>query len=81
MNTTEQVDRITYRLEINGTKVNCLIWGIALSEKRVYDSIEDLPPWMQSKLSVLMLLDPDKINNEITDVGKRISKRVFWIYE
>jgi|CryBogDrversion2_2_1035213.scaffolds.fasta_scaffold131003_2 hypothetical protein len=81
MNTEQHVDIITYRLEIKDTKVNCLVWGIAESEERVYDSVEDLPEWMQSKLSVLMVLDPNKINNDVPTVGKRISSRVFWIYE
>jgi hypothetical protein len=81
MNTEQHVSRITYRLEIKDTKINCLIWGIAESEERVYDSVEDLPKWIQSKLSVLMVLDPNKINNDVPTVGKRISDRVFWVYE
>lgn len=46
-----------------------------------YDGAECLPGWMQRKLSVLMTLDPDKVNEELPGIGRRISEYVYWVRE
>ena len=48
--------------------------------KSHYESVDELPKWVQDKLAVLMLLDPDKVNEEIESVGRRISKDIFWVF-
>lgn len=55
-------------------------WSLSGEDETVYTSSDNLPPWMISKLAVLMLFDPDKINEEIPGVGRRISAAVFWVY-
>ena len=46
-----------------------------------YDSVEVLPQWVQDRLAVLMVLDPTQINEEISGVGRRISRNVFWVWQ
>jgi len=48
--------------------------------KKWYESIDELPKWVQDKIAVLMLLDHTKTNEEIENVGRRISKDVFWVF-
>lgn len=44
-----------------------------------YESLDNLPKWVQDKLSVLMLLDYNNINHMIDKVGRRISEEIFWV--
>ena len=48
--------------------------------KKWYESIDELPKWVQDKLAVLMLLDHTKQNTEIENVGRRINKHVYWVF-
>lgn len=48
--------------------------------KSFYESVDELPKWVQDKLAVLMLLDPKKLNEEIESVGRRISEDIFWVF-
>ena len=74
-----------YRLEVNENcliTVECydLIENFAPELRPCYDAAKDLPKWAQEKLAVLMVLDPDEPTGEIEGVGRRINRRVFWIY-
>jgi hypothetical protein len=44
----------------------------------VYESVEDLPKWMQERLAVLMVAG---VNNEVLSVGTNVNAHVFWIDE
>lgn len=48
--------------------------------KNHYESVDELPKWVQDKLSVLMLLDHNVTNNEVKTVGRRISEDIFWVF-
>lgn len=48
--------------------------------KSFYESVDELPKWVQDKLAVLMLLDPKKVNEEVESVGRRISENIFWVF-
>ena len=48
--------------------------------KNCYETLDDLPNWVQDKLAVLMLLDHTKVNEEVKGVGRRISKNVYWVF-
>ena len=75
-----------YRLQINhdhsvDVDVYDMIEKFAPELEKYYSSVNDLPIWVQRKLSVLMLLDVSKINEEIDQVGKRINKNIFWVFK
>lgn len=71
----------TYRIAVepNG-RVNITTWGLAEDIDRSYDSVDDLPQWMQRKIAVLMIFDPEKPMEEIKGIGRRISRATFWVY-
>ena len=74
-----------YRVRINeklGIDIECydLLENWYPELEKHYEVIGDLPKWVQEKLAVLMVLDPDIPNGEITGIGRRISQRVFWVY-
>jgi hypothetical protein len=46
-----------------------------------YNHLDDLPSWVQNKLAVLMLLDHNVNNEEIKDVGRRISEGIYWVFK
>lgn len=87
METGEQIivdDDKIYRVDLGRSdKILVTCYGIDSIDsvlKPYYNSVNDLPDWVQKRLSVLMLLDPDKTNNDVAKVGRRINRTVFWIY-
>lgn len=48
--------------------------------KKYYETLDDLPNWVQDKLAVLMLLDHTKVNEEVKGVGRRINENVYWVF-
>jgi hypothetical protein len=71
----------TYRVQVAGNgRVNVSSWGLATDVQDSYDCVDALPHWMQRKIAVLMIFDPEKVNEEIKGVGRRISKGTFWLY-
>ena len=74
-----------YRIRINeklGIDIECydLLENWYPELEKHYEVIGDLPKWVQEKLAVLMVLDPEQANGEVTGIGRRISQRVFWVY-
>ena len=79
------MDKPIYRVRVNeklGIDIECydLLENWYPELEKHYEVIGDLPKWVQEKLAVLMVLDPDIPNGEITGIGRRISQRVFWVY-
>ena len=48
--------------------------------KKYYETLDDLPNWVQDKLAVLMLLDHTKVNEEVKGVGRRINENIYWVF-
>ena len=70
------VDDNSYRVYIQPTsnKVDVVCIGICEKVRGEYDSVSDLPQWMQTKLAALMITSP------IEGVGERKDRHVFYIY-
>jgi hypothetical protein len=49
--------------------------------KKHYESIDELPKWVQDRIAVLMLLDHTQRNEEIKGIGRRINKNIFWVFK
>jgi len=49
--------------------------------KSFYSSVDEMPKWVQDRIAVLMLLDPSKLNQEVENVGRRISSDIFWVFK
>ena len=71
----------TYRVSVEPSgRVNITTWGLAQDIDRGYDSVDELPEWMQRKIAVLMIFDPEKPMEEIKGIGRRISRGTFWVF-
>lgn len=53
---------------------------LPVEDDLIYDSVDDLPEWMQRKLAVLSSIDCSNLTEELEGVGRRISGHVFWVY-
>ena len=69
------VDDNSYRVYIQPTsnKVDVICIGICEKIRGEYDSVSDLPQWMQTKLAALMITSP------IKGVSERRDRHVFYI--
>jgi len=45
-----------------------------------YDSVDELPEWIQRKLAVLTMLKVKPPMQAVSDVGRRIDDDTFWVY-
>lgn len=53
--------------------------SLDLPHQGIYDK-DDLPEWMQSKLSSLAVLHTPPPVTHVDGLGQRMSKDVFWVY-
>jgi len=71
----------TYRVSIypdKGADILCL----GLLDQGIdghYDSVNDLPKWVQERIAILMMTDSTPPTKEVEGVGRRISDLVFWV--
>ena len=75
-----------YRISLNSdgsVQTTCYEMLDAFSPelKSFYSSVDEMPKWVQDRIAVLMLLDPDKLNQEVENVGRRISDDIFWVFK
>lgn len=75
-----------YRIKINadGTvDTDCyeLLDNFSPELEGGYNNVDDLPKWVQDRISVLMLLDHKVLNQEVKSVGRRISENIFWVFK
>ena len=71
----------TYRVQVQADgRVSVNSWGLAKDVEDTYDSVDELPEWMQRKIATLMIFDPAQVNDEVKGLGRRISKGTFWLY-
>lgn len=76
----------TVRLSFNmDGSINTMAWpdnsAIFSFDDKVFVNSDELPDWVQKKLAVLMVIDPNDMNTgDIPTVGRRISENTFWVY-
>jgi hypothetical protein len=54
--------------------------GVDMTVEGVYDSVDELPEWMQRKLAILNMLRVAPPMRTVDGIGKRIDKDTFWVY-
>ena len=79
-------DHPTYRIKIyddSSVETTCydMLDNFKPELDNHYNHLDDLPSWVQNKLAVLMLLDHNVNNEEIKDVGRRISEGIYWVFK
>lgn len=77
-------DDYTYRLSIDADKqISIVCFGLPTVDANcegTYDSVDDLPSWVQDRLAILMMIPITKPTPDIPEVGRRISTSAFWLY-
>lgn len=75
----------TYRISLNekgGIDVTCFdLENIDSELEGYYDGVSDLPEWVQERIAVLSVCNPDPPTPVVEGVGRRISDGIFWIYK
>jgi hypothetical protein len=74
-----------YRVVLsNETKlVHVISFGmerVDVSPERVYNSVNDLPKWMQEGVALLMMTSAKPPTEEVDGVGRRIDETTYWLY-
>lgn len=80
-----QHDDDIYRVNVDPpTRIEVICFGMDKLDdtvEGVYDNINDLPTWMQERLSVLSMLPPNTSGmNDVKGIGRRITESIYWIY-
>jgi hypothetical protein len=74
-----------YRVVVNNTtghvKVACIgLESVDAIVDGTYDSVQDLPNWMQEKLTLLSMLSPMPPTEPVAGVGRRINPDIYWVF-
>lgn len=78
---TKALEKI-HRVEFTQNKICVLSLGLeAENHEKEYESSDELPEWMQNRLSVLMMMSYEPPTKYVDGVGRRIDERVFWVVE
>jgi hypothetical protein len=78
-------DDNAYRISIqhNG-RVEILCFGIESIDTELegyYDSLQDLPKWVQERIALLSMLKHEPPTEEVEGVGRRINVSTYWVYK
>jgi len=64
------------------TRIEVVCLGLDSTDSEAegfYQSVDELPQWMQERLAVLYLIKVDPPQTKIDGVGMRVDENVFWI--
>lgn len=69
-----------HRVEVFEGGLTVLCFGTSMQNyDGLYQSIDQLPKWMQDKLHVLAMMDYKPPTKTVEGIGRRISVDVFWV--
>lgn len=72
-----------YRVSINNGKAVVFCFGVDMLDPQAegeYDSVDDLPKWVQDRIAVLMITSAKPPTSEVEGIGRRIDENTFWLY-
>lgn len=84
MQSTPEDDNI-YRIDVAPPdKIEVLCFGMDRLDgdiQGVYSNVNELPNWMQERISVLSMLPPNTSGaHDVDGIGRRITESVYWVY-
>lgn len=82
-NLQTEPDDVVVRVHVLSTKVDIFIIGLKTLDytlESTYSSVDDLPKWVQERLSLLMLISTKPPIPIVEGVGRRISENIFWVF-
>jgi hypothetical protein len=83
---TACTEDLVYRINVDYADghVSVISFGIENVDSdadATYDSIQELPQWMQERIAVLSMMSHEPPTANVVGVGRRISKSVYWVYK
>jgi hypothetical protein len=76
----DKLYRVQIRDDTNTVEVTCIgIDRVDAEAEGIYACVDDLPKWLQERLSVLMVLDWRPPTVSVDNVGRRIDKTTYWV--
>ncbi len=77
----DNIYRVVVYPNTKSVLVSCFgMEGVDVAVEGAYDSVDELPEWIQRKLSVLNMLKVKPPMQAVSDVGRRIDEDTFWVY-
>lgn len=77
----DNIYRVVIYPRTKSVVVSCFgMEGVDTSIEGAYDSVDELPEWIQRKLAVLNMLKVKPPMVAVSDVGRRIDEDTFWVY-
>lgn len=77
----DNIYRVVIYPRTKSVVVSCFgMEGVDTSIEGAYDSVDELPEWIQRKLAVLNMLKVKPPMPAVSDVGRRIDEDTFWVY-
>ena len=74
----DNIYRVVIYPNTKSVLVSCFgMEGVDVAVEGAYDSVDELPKWIQRKLAVLTML---KVADSLPDTGRRIDEDTFWVY-
>ena len=74
----DNIYRVVVYPNTKSVLVSCFgMEGVDVAVEGAYDSVDELPKWIQRKLAVLTML---KVDDSLPDTGRRIDEDTFWVY-
>ena len=78
-------DDNAYRIDVQGNgRVEVLCFGIESIDTELegyYDSLQDLPKWVQERIALLSMLKHEPPTEEVEGIGRRINMSTYWVYK
>lgn len=77
------MDDMIVRVHVSPNSVHVFLLGLKTLDydlKDVYDSVDDLPKWVQERLALLMMISTNPPTAVVKGVGRRISEDIFWVF-
>lgn len=73
-----------YRLHFDSKKCRIEVMYLGMDSvddlmSGVYDSVEQLPDWVQERLATLSMLSYEPPTELVKGVGRRINERTYWV--
>lgn len=71
---------IIYRVEIcSDGSVEVSASDIDHEVDHAYNSVDDLPEWIQKRLAILSIMSYLPPTSHVNGIGRRISENIFWV--
>ena len=80
---TDQPESTIYRVALHMGRVDVMCIGLERIDSAlegIYDSLDELPQWVQERIAVLSMMDYKPPTKDVPKVGRRISQHTYWVY-